>query len=61
MPKPPTRSVLVRFRAFPKELAAWKRLSRMDAMTLSLWIRDSLNMRLDEPPPDPRPSRRRGA
>jgi hypothetical protein len=40
---------MVRFRAFPKELAAWKRLSRADAMTLSTWIRDSLNARLDEP------------
>lgn len=49
MPKPPVKSVMVRFRAFPKELAAWRRLSRADAMTLSTWIRDSLNARLDEP------------
>jgi len=49
MPRPPVKSVVVRFRAFPKELAAWKRLSRADAMTLSTWIRDSLNARLDEP------------
>ena len=48
MPKPPVKSVMVRFRSFPKELAAWKRLSRADAMTLSNWIRDSLNARLDE-------------
>lgn len=48
MPKPPVKSVMVRFRAFPKELAAWRRLSRADAMTLSTWIRDSLNARLDE-------------
>ena len=51
MPKPPVKSVTVRFRAFPKELAAWKRLSRADSMTLSNWIRDSLNARLDEPSP----------
>jgi hypothetical protein len=48
MPKPPVKSVMVRFRAGPKELAAWKRLSRADAMTLSNWIRDSLNARRDE-------------
>ena len=49
MPKPPVKSVMVRFRAFPKELAGWKRLSRKDAMTLSTWIRDRLNMAFDEP------------
>lgn len=48
MPRPPVKSVVVRFRAFPKELAAWKRLSKADAMTLSAWIRDRLNMQLDE-------------
>lgn len=48
MPKPPVKSVLVRLRAYPKELAAWKRLARADASTLSTWIRDSLNMRLDD-------------
>lgn len=51
MPKPPVKSVTVRFRAFPKELAGWKRLARGDAMTLSTWIRDSLNARFDEPVP----------
>lgn len=51
MPRPPVKSVTVRFRAFPKELAGWKRLARVDAMTLSTWIRDSLNARLDEPSP----------
>lgn len=63
MPKPPVKSIVVRFRAYPKELAAWKRLSRADAATLSTWIRDSLNMRLDEPPPPPDrlPRSRRGA
>ena len=50
MPKPPVKSVMVRFRSFPKELAAWKRLSRADGMTLSNWIRDNLNARLDEAP-----------
>lgn len=49
MPKPPVKSVVVKLRAYPKEVAAWKRLARTDAMTLSMWIRDSLNMRLDEP------------
>jgi len=49
MPKPRIKSVVVRFRAYPKELAAWRRLSQADAMTLSTWIRDSLNARLDEP------------
>ena len=51
MPKPPVKSVTVRFRAFPKELAGWKRLSRADSMTLSTWIRDRLNMAFDEPSP----------
>lgn len=51
MPKPPVKSVTVRFRAFPKELAGWKRLARGDAMTLSTWIRDNLNARFDEPSP----------
>ena len=59
MPKPPVKSVMVRFRAFPKELAAWKRLSRADAMTLSNWIRDSLNARLDEAPAPPATGRDR--
>jgi len=49
MPKPPVKSVIVRFRAFPKERAAWRRLARADAMGLSTWIRDSLNARRDEP------------
>jgi hypothetical protein len=49
MPKPPVKSVLVRFRAYPKELAGWKRLSRANAMTLSTWIRDNLNAQFDEP------------
>lgn len=44
MPRPPVKSVMVRFRAFPKELAAWKKLSRADAKTLSNWIRDRLNV-----------------
>ena len=33
----------MRFRAFPKELAEWRRLSRADAKRLSTWIRDGLN------------------
>lgn len=49
MPKPPVRSVLVRIRAYPKELAGWKKLSRKNAMTLSTWARDRLNMAFDEP------------
>ena len=49
MPKPPVKSIIVRFRAIPKELKGWKRLSRRDAMTLSTWIRDRLNMAFDEP------------
>lgn len=49
MPRPPVKSVVVKVRAYPKELAAWKKLARSDAMTLSMWIRDSLNARLDEP------------
>lgn len=48
MPKPPVRSVFPRIRVYPKELAAWKRCARAEAMTLSTWIRDSLNARLDE-------------
>lgn len=56
MAKPPIKSVTVRFRAFPKELAGWKRLSRADAMTLSTWIRDRLNMAFDEPSPFAEPS-----
>jgi len=59
MPKPPVKSVTVRFRAFPKELAAWKRFSRAEAMTLSNWIRDSLNARLDEAPTQSAPRRER--
>jgi hypothetical protein len=51
MPKPPIRAVSTRFRSYPKELAAWKRRARAEAMTLSTWIRDSLNARLDEPLP----------
>jgi hypothetical protein len=39
---------MVRFRALPKEIAGWRRLSRANAMTLSTWIRDSLNARFDE-------------
>jgi hypothetical protein len=62
MPKPPVKSVTVRFRAFPNELAAWKRLSRAKAMTLSTWIRNGLNARRDEAPIKPATSdaRRRG-
>lgn len=61
MPKPPVKSVLVRFRSYPKELAAWRRLARAEAMNLSTWIRDSLNARLDEPNPIESTRGRRGA
>jgi hypothetical protein len=60
MPKPPVKSILARFRAHPKEFAAWKRRARADAMTLSTWIRDSLNARLDEAPGQDEPRRRHG-
>ena len=43
MPRPPVKSVTVRFRAFPKELAAWKRFARANATTLSNLMRDSMN------------------
>jgi len=50
MPKLPVKSVTVRFRAYPKELAAWKRFAREDSQTLSTWLRDMANARLDERP-----------
>lgn len=50
MPKPPVKSVIMRCRAYPKELAAWKRLASASSMTLSMWIRDKLNAQLDERP-----------
>lgn len=61
MPKPPVKSALVRVRAYPKELAAWKRRAREDAMTLSTWIRDKLNMTSDEAPVRPPANRDGGA
>jgi hypothetical protein len=48
MPKPPVKSVVVRFRALPKELAAWRGRSRASALTLSRWIRNRLNVQHDK-------------
>jgi hypothetical protein len=50
MPKPPVKSVIARFRAYPKELAGWKRLAYAEGLTLSTWIRDKLNAQFDELP-----------
>ena len=41
--EPSVRSALARLRVYPKELAAWKRCARADALTLSTWVRDGLH------------------